>query len=163
VRSFGEPEFAPGEGALSEDRRLARAFEVVDLCDDVVERESAKQMLSAGLERLREERPTLTVGSAQKKVARWVREQFAYAPKRRGRSNGKQRGAPDKRTGELPREAGRLKRRGVPLEKARKVAFRWYRGRYPDGEHPMYRSRESIERCVRRIYGLEVAKKKDDN
>ncbi len=160
VRPFGEPEFAPGEGALSKDRRLARAFEIVDLCDEVVERENAKQMLSAGLERLREERPTLTVGPAQKRVARWVREQFAYAPKRRGRSNGKQRGARDNRTGELPREAGRLKLRGLPLAKAKVAAFRWYRSRYPDAEHPKFRSRASIERSVRRIYRQNAPKKK---
>ncbi len=159
VKPFNEPEFAPEEGALPEDWWLARAFDV-EVRYELVARESVGRKLRDALNQLHEERPTLTVEPALKKVTRYVTGLFAYAGKSRRKPTGKGRGAPGGCRGEFTREIYRLERSGVLLKEAKEAAVRWYRGRYPDAADPKFRSTESIEKSVRRVYRLRKTKKK---
>jgi hypothetical protein len=159
VRPFGEPEFAPGEGAMSEERRLACAFEVIEVGYKLSERKRARQMMREAAERLRDERPSVTIGSGQAMFSRVASPILAKAPKRRGKPNGKGHGAPGEIRGlsKLIRKhasSGRV-RSSVAEEKVWVEYNRTYSGD-PDDK----RDRKSIGDSVRRYYWTRGLKKK---
>jgi hypothetical protein len=159
VKPFNEPEFAPGEGALPEDWWLARAFEVIEVGYELSERKRAKQMMREAAERLRDERPSVTIGRGQAMFSRAASPVLGKAPKRRGKPNGKGRGAPGEIRGlsKLIRKHasnGRV-RSSVAEEKVWVEYNQTYSGD-PDGK----RDRKSIGDSVRRYYWTRKLKKK---
>jgi hypothetical protein len=106
--------------------------------------------LREALETLREEHPDITQKSANQRVAKVVREVVHRKPRTPYQPTGNKRGAPIKSPFTL--EIRRLKAAGDTCREAQKKMFAWHRQRYPVS-HPQCRTRESINRSVRRIYG----------
>lgn len=106
--------------------------------------------LREALETLREEQPDITQKGANQRVAEVVREVVPKKPRKPYQPTGNRRGAPIKSPFTI--EVRRLKAAGDTCREAQKKMFAWHRQRYPVG-HPESRTRASINRSVRRIYG----------
>jgi hypothetical protein len=109
----------------------------------------AAYRLREALQELREQHPRITLKSAHTRVARVMREVIPRKPRRPYKPTGNRRGAPIK--SDFTIEIRRLKKAGESCRDAQKKMFTWHRQRFPIG-HPQSRSRESINRSVRRIY-----------
>jgi hypothetical protein len=100
------------------------------------------------LEVLQEEHPGITLRRAHDCVDPIIREKIPRKSRPPYRPTGRARGAPLK---EFTIEVRRLKQSGKSCGDAQKKMFAWHRQQFPV-DHPQSRTRESINRSVRRIY-----------
>jgi hypothetical protein len=100
------------------------------------------------LEVLQEEHPGITLRPAHNRLDPIIREKIPRKERPPYKPTGRLRGAP---RSEFSTETRRLKQAGIPNREAQKKMLLWHRQKIPVG-HSQSRTRESINRSVRRIY-----------
>lgn len=123
----------------------------------VREMDEAEYRLQQALQTLQMQHPRITLKRAHSRVAKVMRNVIPRKPRRPYRPTGNKRGAPIK--SEFTIEIRKLRDAGESCNAAQKKMFTWHRQRYPT-DHPQCRSRESINRSVRRIYAESTSKKR---
>lgn len=100
------------------------------------------------LQVLQEEHPGITLRPAHSRLDPIMREEIPRKARPPYKSTGRLRGAPKS---EFTIETQKLKQAGMPRGEAQKKMLFWHRQKIPVG-HFQSRTRESINRSVRRIY-----------
>ena len=104
------------------------------------------------LQVLQEEHPGITLRPAHDRLDPIMREEVPRKGRPPYKPTGKPRGAP---TTEFSIEVRNLKKAGVSCREAQKKMLLWHRQKYPVG-HSQSRTRESLNRSVRRIYAQKM-------
>jgi len=107
------------------------------------------------LQVLREEHPGITLRSAHNRIDPIIRDEIPRKKRLPYKPTGRPRGAP---TTEFGLKVRNLIQAGMSCREAQKKIFLWHRQKYPT-EHAHSRTRESINRSVRRIYAKKVTNK----
>jgi hypothetical protein len=104
------------------------------------------------LQLLHEEHPGITLRSAHNRIDPIMRDEIPRKARRPYKPTGRSRGAP---RSDLTMKVRKLKQSGDSCGEAQKKMFVWHRQKFPVG-HFQSRTRESINRSVRRIYAQKT-------
>lgn len=141
--------YQDGEPTFMWDRDEDFAFTGLGVRMHVRKLDRPAYRLHEALQIMKEEHPRITLKSAHKRVSGVMREVIPKKQRRPYKPTGNRRGAPIK--SEFTIAIRNLKAAGESCRDAQNKMFAWHRQRYPLS-HPQSRSRESINRSVRRIY-----------